>query len=244
MDKLPPLHWEDTGEAVDPQIVQWWVVQSVQQKSPVPGPVLRRFLGMCRKHEAAALAKFILSTWIGQDTRVPSHEVAAESAEGRRQNVAQYGQHQGWAGHYQNNKDNLYRQLLQNYSTQFIGSAVGQKGMLALVAAAGDGDCVKMAEQYIRKHFGNRLAQCKALVEVLAWVPHPLAIQVLLSIGGRFRTKAVRQAAADHVQAMADREGWTIDELADRTIPDAGFERPVDENGAPHPYPSPPGGEG
>jgi hypothetical protein len=56
---------------------------------------------------------------------------------------------------------------------------------------------------------------------------------VLLSIANRFRTKAVRQAAAEHVQALADREGWTIDELADRTIPDAGFERPRDDNGQP-----------
>ncbi len=234
LDALPPLHWQDAGEAVDPAIPQWWVVQGVQQKSAVPGPVLRRFLGMCRKHEAAALAKFVLSAWIAQDTRVPSQEEAAAKAQKEADKMwAQFGQHQGWLNHYQNNKDNLYRQLFQNYSTAFLGSAVAQKGMLAVVAAAADGDCVKMCEQYIRKYFGNRLAQCKALVEVLAWAPHPLAIQVLLSIGGRFRTKAVRKAAADHVQALADREGWTIDELADRTIPDAGFERAVDENGAP-----------
>ncbi len=234
LDALPPLHWQDTGAAVDPHIVRWWVVQGVQQKTAVPGPVLRRYLGMCRKDEAAALAKFVLSAWIGYDTATPSHEEAAAKAQQQADQVwARLGQNQNWAKHYQNNKDNLYRQYFQNFSTQLIHSAVGQKGMLAIVAAAADGDCVKMCEQYIRKWFGNRLAQCKALVEVLAWAPHPLAIQVLLSIGGRFRTKAVRKAASDHVQALADREGWTIDELADRTIPDAGFERPADENGAP-----------
>jgi hypothetical protein len=90
-----------------------------------------------------------------------------------------------------------------------------------------------MCEQYIRKWFGNRLSQCKALVEVLAWCDHPLAIQVLLSLANRFRTKAVRKLAEEHVRAVADREGWTLDELADRTVPDAGFERPTDEAGAP-----------
>jgi hypothetical protein len=234
LDSLPALHWEDTGEAVDPAIPKWWVVQGVQQKSPVCGPVLRRYLGMCRKGEAAGLARFVLSAWMGHDTRVPAQEAAAEKARQEADKMwARYSQNQYWVNHYQNNKDNLYRQLFQGYSTAFVGSAVGQKGMLAIVAAAGDGDCVKLCEQYIRKWFGNRLAQCKALVEVLAWIKHPLAIQVLLSLGIRFRTKAVRKAAADHVQALADREGWTIDELADRTIPDAGFERPTDENGAP-----------
>jgi hypothetical protein len=105
--------------------------------------------------------------------------------------------------------------------------------MLALVTAAGDADCVKLCEGYIRKWYGNRLAQCKALVEVLAWIRHPLAIQALLGFGTRFRTKAIRQGAAEHIEALAEREGWTIDELADRTIPDAGFERAVDESGKP-----------
>src|SRR5262249_8227819 len=119
------------------------------------------------------------------------------------------------------------------FSNQFVGSAIDQKGMLALVAAAGNADCVKLCEQYIRKWFGNRLAQCKALTEVLAWIKHPLAIQALLGFATRFRTKAVRQAAQQHIEAWAERDGWTIDELADRTIPDAGFERPVDEAGQP-----------
>ena len=69
LDRLPALHWADDGTAVDPEIVQWWVVQSVQQGSPLAGPILRRYLAMCRKHETAALAKFVLTSFIGQDTR-------------------------------------------------------------------------------------------------------------------------------------------------------------------------------
>ena len=105
--------------------------------------------------------------------------------------------------------------------------------MLALVAAAGDRECVKLCEQYIRNWFGQRAAQCKALVEVLAWMPHPNAVQVLLSIGNRFRTKSIREAASAHVEGLAERQGWTLDELADRTIPDAGFERATDDDGKP-----------
>jgi hypothetical protein len=233
-DALPALHWQDTGARVDPKIVQWWVVQSVQQKSPVCGPLLRRYLAMCRPHETTALAKFVLSAWIGQDTRTPSQEESAGRARADADKQwAMYSQHQYYLDFFKNDKENLYRQLFQQYSNQFLGSAIDHKGLLALAGAAADADCVKLCEGYIRKYFGNRLAQSKALVEVLAWSPHPQAIQVLLSLANRFRTKAVRQAAEEHVRALAEREGWTIDELADRTIPDAGFERPADEQGRP-----------
>jgi HEAT repeat protein len=234
IDRLPVLHWQDSGESVDPRVVQWWLVQCIQQKSPVPGPLLRRYLAMCRPHEATALAKFVLTTWMGRDTRTVSTEAAAERAQREAdQQWAYISQHPQMHDYYKGNKDTLFNQLFAHYSSEFLGSAIDQKGMLALAAAAGDAECVKLCEQYIRKWFGNRLAQCKALVEVLAWTQHPLAIQVLLSLANRFRTKAVRQAAEEHVQALADREGWTIDELADRTIPDAGFERPTDADGKP-----------
>jgi HEAT repeat protein len=233
-DQLPALHWDDSGEEVDRQVVRWWVVQSIQQKSPVCGPLLRRYLSLCRQPEAAALARFILSAWITQDTRPVSHEEASEKARQEAdQTWAMYGQIKYYQDLYKGDKENLYRQLLQKHLNTCLGSAIDQKGMLALATAAGDADCVKMCEQYIRKWFGNRLAQCKALVEVLAWVKHPLAIQALLGFATRFRTKSIREAAEQHVHALAEREGWTIDELADRTIPDAGFERPTDAAGRP-----------
>lgn len=234
LDALPALHWSDTGEPVAPSVAQWWIVQSIQQKSPVAGPLLRRYLALCRTHEAAALAKFVLAAWLGQDTRTMSHDEAAAKAKADADKQwALYSKQPYYIEYYKNDKDNLYRQLLQQYQGQFLGSANDQKGMLALVSAAGDGPCVKLAEQYIRKWFGQRLAQCKALVEVLAWIKHPLAIQALLGFANRFRTRAIRLLAEQHVQALAEREGWTIDELADRTIPDAGFTRPVDESGKP-----------
>jgi hypothetical protein len=234
LDRLPQLHWEDTGAPVDPRIPQWWLVQGVQQKSPACGPLLRRYLGMCRKHEAAALARFVLSAWIARDTSARSQEEAAELARKESDKMwAQWGGHHYYAQMYPGGKEDLYRQLFQKYSAECMGSAIGEKGMLSIAAAAGGADCVKLCEQFIRKWFGNRLAQCKCLVEVLAWMKHPLAIQALLAFANRFRTKAVRKLAEEHVQALADREGWTLDELADRTIPDGGFERPVDESGAP-----------
>lgn len=234
LDSLPALHWEDTGDAVDPRITQWWVVQSIQQKSPVGSPLLRKLLSLCRPIDAEQLANFTLGVWIAHDTRTMSHEECAAKAQEDADRMWQaYGSHQYYQEHYGGKKENLYQERYRQYSTQCIGSAINEKGMLAFASAAGGRDCVKLAEQYIRKWFGNRMAQCKCLVEVLAWIDHPLAIQVLLSIANRFRTKGIRKAAQEHVESLADRRGWTLDELADRTIPDGGFERETDEDGKP-----------
>ncbi len=234
LDTLPALHWQDSGEPVDPRIVQWWLVQAIQQKTPAAGPLLRRYLDLCRTHEAEGLARYVLSAWLARNTTVRPHEEAAalarKDADGRWQ---AYSQHSYWLDHYKNDKENLYRERLQQYSTQYLGSAVNEKGLLAVTAAAGDRACVQMCDQFIRKHANDRPAPCKVLVELLGWMSHPLAIQVLLSLGARFRSKQIRKLADQHVKIVAEREGWTIDELADRTIPDAGFARPVDEQGQP-----------
>jgi Domain of unknown function (DUF4132) len=46
----------------------------------------------------------------------------------------------------------------------------------------------------------------------------------MLSVGSRFRTKGFQKEASRQAQLLAERKGWTLDELADRTIPTAGFD--------------------
>ncbi|MGF1581205.1 MAG: DUF4132 domain-containing protein [Gemmataceae bacterium] len=112
-------------------------------------------------------------------------------------------------------------------------SASSGKGLLAIVSACGDLQCAKMCEQHIKKFGGQKMSQCRALMEALSWIDHPQAIQVLLGFANRFRTASLRKAASDHVHELAERQGWTLDELGDRTIPDGGFARPKDENDEP-----------
>lgn len=229
LEQLPVIHWEDTGKPLAREIAQWWILQSIQQKLPGCGPILRKFLAMCRKKDTAELAQFTLKSWIAQDTKTCSPE---EAARGAQEITDQYWNSTHYRETYKE-KDNLYKVIYRNHSTEFITSAIEQKGMLSIVVGAGDVECIKIAEQYIRKYFGTRAAQCKSLIDTLSWIDHPLALQVLLSIANRFRTKSIREAAREHVNVVAERLGWTVDELADRTIPDAGFERPADENNDP-----------
>ncbi len=62
---------------------------------------------------------------------------------------------------------------------------------------------------------------------MLSWIDDPSAIQVLLATATRFRTAGIRKLADECVREVAQRRGWTVDELADRTIPTA----ELDEDG-------------
>jgi hypothetical protein len=59
----------------------------------------------------------------------------------------------------------------------------------------------------------------EALIGMLAWLDHPTATQLVLSVGTRFRTKSLQEEAARQSAALAQRNGWTTDELADRSVP-------------------------
>ena len=81
-----------------------------------------------------------------------------------------------------------------------------------------------IVHRYVKQWYGHRAAQCKALLQVLAWIDHPSATQVVLSVANRFRTKGIQEEALRLCQLLAERKGWTMDELADRTIPTAGLD--------------------
>ena len=229
LETLPELFWSDTGQRVEPEIVGWWVLQSVVRKNIAPGPLVQRYLQLCRPGDVARLARFLLASWIEEDTRTPPVSEVAEQA-GREARALWT---QPWAREQYASEQELYKSLFNEHSSHCVGSAIGQKGVLSLVAIGGDRECVRLIEQYLRKWFGQRLAQCKALLEVLAWIDDPVAIQALIAVSTRFRTKSLQKVAAGHVQSLAERRGWTLDELADRTLPDGGFTRQANDNGTP-----------
>ena len=219
LDEVPALHWNDGG-AVEPEIVRWWIVRSIRLKDPAPGPLLRRYLARCRPDEAGALARWILRVWLDEDLRgLPRAEAEARVAK----NVTP------WTNWTNEEFERRVRAVMEEPA----GSATSTKGMLALAAAAGDEDVAVRSERYIRTYYGTRLHQSKALLTVLAWVRDPTAVRILIALATRFRTAGIRTAAEEHLQALARREGWTVDQLEDRTVPDAGFVRAEGEDGRP-----------
>ena len=224
-EALPTVHWADSGSPVAPQTIQWLAATAVKSKSPEPNAILRRYCGLMTP-ERADLALALLETWLAEDTR----PITAQEAEDRARQMAtsvhqsfSYGRATGhpWAGL---SVDQLIAQFLPDHLGQPAGSATDSKGLLAVVAACADGRVVAPAERYLKEWYGQRPSQGKALIGMLAWVEDPRATQLVLSIGSRFRTKSFQEEATRQAEALAERHGWTVDELADRTIPTAGFD--------------------
>ena len=75
----------------------------------------------------------------------------------------------------------------------------------------------------MKDHYRRR-AQIEALLETLGNSDDPLIIQLLLSLARRYRTTSIQEKARLLVENIAQRNSWTTDQLADRTISTAGLD--------------------
>jgi hypothetical protein len=232
-DQLPKVRWEDSGKAVPKEVLTWLIVQNFKFKSPEAGPLLRRYCAMMRPADRAELGQFVLRAWLDQDLKRTYSDDECRT-EAKKRAATQYQQYQQYAQQYQQRgqtspavftatlqqvEESIFQQLQRE-----VGSATGEKGILAVAGACGDGSAVGPVQKYLKDWYGYRAAQCKALIAMLSTIEHPSATQFLLSIANRFRTKGIREEAEKYVNLLAERKGWTLDELADRTLPTAAFD--------------------
>ncbi len=220
---LPDVRWRDSEKTVDRPVVSWWLVKSARSKNPAPDPLLLRYCALLHSDDAELLGERVLAAWIDEDTRSPQSipPQLEQSLRQEAQDMISYA-----ADFYPGQTaESLYETMVKAHLSQPCGSAVKSKGVLALAAAAGGPQLVPYVERYLKTWYGWRAAQCRALLHVLAWCDEPLATQFLLSVAGRFRTAGIRKEADRLVHELAERQGWTMDELADRTAPSAGFDQ-------------------
>ncbi|HUO15203.1 MAG TPA: DUF4132 domain-containing protein [Verrucomicrobiae bacterium] len=222
--QLPAVRWADSGKRVPPRIIEWFLMQGYRLKDAEANPLLRRYCSLFRKDDRERLGRFVLDAWIAKDTK-PKHtsDQAAVLAEQETAQVA------GWAQktpqYYKDfDRQKYYQAAFNRFLVQPEGSQIGTKGILAVSGACCGPDVAQIVHRYIKQWFGYRGAQGKALLQVLAWIDHPAAIQVILAVANRFRTKGIQEEANRLCQVLAERKGWTLDELADRTIPSAGLD--------------------
>jgi Domain of unknown function (DUF4132) len=219
---LPSVHWSATNELVAPVVVQHLVAQAVRAKSAEPNAILRKHAGLMVEPERQELAKVVLELWLAEDTRPRPRAEAENAALRQAQSMHMWSSQPG--GMYAGlTVEEVAAKFLPELLRQPAGSATASKGILAVVAAFGGVEVVAPTDRYLRDWYGMRAAQCKSLMAMLAWVEHPAATQLLLAVGNRFRTKGIQEEASRQVQALADRRGWTLAELADRTVPTVGF---------------------
>ena len=223
-DQLPVVRWADSGKPVSTTIIHWFLLYGYKLKTAEANPTLRRYCSLFQKEDREKLGRFVLEAWIAKDTtpKYTSEQAAAE-AQKIAQQTAVYAKQ--YPQYYQDfDEQRLYQSQFNWLMMVPEGSQNSTKGILAVAGACCGGDAAPVVHRYIKQWFGYRAAQCKALLQVLAWVDDASATQVILSVANRFRTKGIQEEAVRQCQMLAERKGWTMDELADRTIPTAGFD--------------------
>lgn len=225
---LPDVRWADSGAAVPSDVLRWMIVQAVKQKTPEPNAVLRKYCEMFDARDREAFGQFVLETWLREDVRpIPPDEAmrrAQSLAQGTFSSMANYPQYYQDSPNLGKSVEELTTAYLPGQLRQPAGSAIGAKGLLAVAAACARERAAGPTQRYLKDWYGSRASQGKALIAMLAWIDHPSATQLMLAIGSRFRTKSFQEEATRQAEALAERKGWTLAELADRTVPSAGFD--------------------
>jgi hypothetical protein len=222
--QLPAVRWADSGSEVPAAVMQWFLVQGCKLGNAEASPILRRYCSLIRKEDREALGKFILETWIAMDTK-PQYTSEQAAAMARKLASQAAISAKNYPQYYPNfSEERFYQSNFNRLLSQPEGSQTSTKGILAVAGACCSGDAAPVVHRYVKQWYGYRAAQSKALLQVLAWIEHPSATQVVLSVANRFRTKGIQEEAMRLCQLLADRKGWTFDQLADRTIPTAGFD--------------------
>lgn len=227
-EKLPPCAWLD-GAPVPPDVVRWWLVLACKLKEPRANPLLLRYLGLLHPDSRAALGLAVLRQFIAHDTRpinmdaavAHAHDGAARVHRQYQEMARDYPEAYAYLGEL--TVQQVFEQLKQEQLMDYAGSAIGEKGVLALACHAPGPQAVAELQAYMRDHYLRR-AQIEAVLESLAAGADPAVVQLLLAVARRHRTASVQEKAGLLVERIAVDKGWSAEQLADRTIATGGLD--------------------
>ncbi len=217
-DRLPGARWVADDTPVENDILRWLVVSAWKSKRAEPTVLLRNQVKLIREDDARRLGKFVLEAWLAEDLRPPTAEEVLRrlktfllwTGATTVEEIVQKNPQMAQAVEFEKNRPMSVR--------------AEDKGILALVAACGPTDVVDRIRSYVNQWYGYRAAQCRALIQVLAWIDHPEAVAFLLDVAKRFRTASIRQEAESQARKLAERKKTTLADLAEQSLPDAGFD--------------------
>jgi hypothetical protein len=226
-DQLPRLHWRD-GTPVDPDLPRWWITLGAKLKQPGGDALIDLWLDRLAPGDAHRLGWMVLTSWIEEDTRTCTAEEANAYAaqnvtavlQQNRQNIQRWPQS---ASYFPTDRDVVFEQLRRQQLGTYLGSAADSKGILALATRVEGADVARRVKAFLKDH-GQRTSQAKALLDVAASNPSTAALQVVLAAANRSKQRSVQTHATELVQTVADRRGWTPEQLADRTVPTGGLD--------------------
>ncbi|WP_157234860.1 DUF4132 domain-containing protein [Methylosinus sp. LW4] len=218
INALPPLRLRD-GTALAANVALWWTTLAIKLKQPGGNALLDLYLDLLEPACAEAFGLFALRCFVARDSERPGEAEANAFAEAEADR--QFAAIQRWDK--EATRERIFAMLRAAKLGEYLHSAIDEKGLLALATRVDGVALAEAVRAYLKAHYG-RVAQCKALLECLAGNGSAPAVQQLLVVAGRYRQKTVQQLAGDLIDAVASRKGWTREELADRSVPTAGFD--------------------
>lgn len=217
-NRLPQVRFKD-GTSVPQAVVEYWVAQAIRLKNPAAHGQFGIYLDQLVPEDAKALSSWVLESWIAYDTASATLEEAAAYA------AANYTMSYRWICSDRKPADQAaaIAEMTRDKQNELLNSGSDTKGLLGLACRADAVWAAGRVRWFLKKH-GRRSNQAMALLEALAGIEHPAALQVVIAASARLRQKSTQARAAEIAQRYAEDRGWSVDELADRTVPTAGFD--------------------
>lgn len=223
-NRLPQVRFKD-GETVPQAVVEYWLALAIRLKDPAAHGQFGIYLDQLVPEDARTLSGWVLESWITYDTRSATLEDATAYAKATFR--GQYAMYQGRYLQGSQMPPEGQAALIATITRQKMGELVNSgsdtKGLLALACRADATWAASRVRWFLKAH-GRRSHQAMALLEALAGIGAPAALQVVIAASARLKQKTTQARAAEIAQRYAEDRGWSVDELADRTVPTAGFD--------------------
>ena len=219
---LPQLRWADLSP-VSLEVPRWFCAVAVKARDAEPSPIMRRHFASMDQTSVREFGNALFAAYVTHDLS-PRWDHATARAKAQALVERMYDPENGQTNEDLPPREVLYPRFLQRFSEEPSGSDVASKNILAVVAATGTTDVIGPAYRFMKKWRGNRLGQGRAMIQMIANIDDPAAVQVLLAMSNRFRPKTLQNEAGKQAELLAERNDWTVVELADRSIPEADFD--------------------
>ncbi|NOR63794.1 MAG: DUF4132 domain-containing protein [Rhodobacteraceae bacterium] len=214
---LPRLSFRG-GRKVPPDVLKAWIYLAFKLKQPGGNALFDIYMAQLKPQDAVSLSTWIFNAWVNFDTERPSQEGANAHAKANVQTT--YKMWSQWDKTM--TKERAYQMVLGEYMAVYPNSGTATKGVLALARHTPPEQATAQVQQYLKNH-GKRTSQANALLEMLAAKGDPTSLQVVIAAATRLKQKSVQANASKLIEQVAEARNWSLNELADRTIPVAGL---------------------
>ncbi|MET0043754.1 MAG: DUF4132 domain-containing protein, partial [Candidatus Thiodiazotropha sp. 6PLUC3] len=218
LDHLPKLRYP-SNRAVPNEVLKWWIFLAVKLKQPGGNALFDIYLDRLNPQDAEHFSTWILDSWYNYDTEQPSEQEG--NAYAKQNATNRYNSMKKWYKEYTEEK--AYADLKREFMSNYLNSGAATKGLLALASHTPATLAADRVRNFLKNH-GSRTSQASALLEMLAHKGDPVSLQVVIAAATRLKQKGVQKFAATLIEKVAEAKSWSLDELADRTVPSAGLD--------------------